>query len=302
MAYLDSSGLAHFLAKLKSSFLPTSGGTMSGVITRNGMLAQSGNTSGSISIQNGTAASGGGGIWMYGASNANAGKVRIQAYDATNKRYCALDANGDGTLTWLGKNVITADGGTMSGPLTISGNWANGFLKQASDDSYTSIVGSTAAANGAYMSLSGKDRNQYPGYFRIVAQDGTNSSLLEGRPDGTLSWGGDDIRIMRAATLSIAAGTSGLTVKLYRRDDLVICNLGGTANSIAKGSWATIATITDADFIPAAQTPYQTLVPQNKANEPFLARVTTAGAIQINPALAVLDGYVNACFFYFVEP
>lgn len=107
MAYLDSSGLAHFLAKLKSSFLPTSGGTMSGIITRNGMLAQSGNTSGSISIQNGTSAAGGGGIWMYGASHANAGKVRIQAYSATHKKYCALDANGDGTLTWCGSPVLT---------------------------------------------------------------------------------------------------------------------------------------------------------------------------------------------------
>ncbi len=92
-----------------SGLLAKTGGTMSGVITRNGVLAQSGNTSGSITIQNGTAASGGGGIWMYGASHTNKGKVRLQAYDSTHKKYCALDANGDGTLTWCGNTVATTD-------------------------------------------------------------------------------------------------------------------------------------------------------------------------------------------------
>jgi len=92
-----------------SGLLAKTGGTMSGVITRNGVLAQSGSASGSISIQNGTAASGGGGIWMYGASHANKGKVRLQAYDSTHKKYCALDANGDGTLTWCGDSVATTN-------------------------------------------------------------------------------------------------------------------------------------------------------------------------------------------------
>lgn len=119
MAFLDSSGLSHFLDKLKSYFLPVSGGTMSGIITRNGMLAQSGNASGSISIQNGTAASGGGGIWLYGASNANAGKVRLQAYSATHKQYCALDANGDGSLTWCSDPVLTKDFALEDIELTI---------------------------------------------------------------------------------------------------------------------------------------------------------------------------------------
>lgn len=92
-----------------SGLLAKTGGTMSGVITRNGVLAQSGSTSGSIVIQNGTSATGGGGIWLYGASNTNAGKVRLQAYDSTHKKYCALDANGDGTLTWCGNTVATTD-------------------------------------------------------------------------------------------------------------------------------------------------------------------------------------------------
>lgn len=92
-----------------SGLLAKTGGTMSGVITRNGVLAQSGSTSGSITIQNGTAASGGGGIWIYGASHTNKGKVRLQAYDSTHKKYCALDANGDGTLTWCGDSVATTN-------------------------------------------------------------------------------------------------------------------------------------------------------------------------------------------------
>lgn len=102
-------------ARVSASYLAKAGGTMTGTITRNGVLAQSGTESGAISIQNGTnSAAGGGGIWLYGASHSTSpGKVRLQAYDSTNQTYYALDVNGDGTLTWAG-NSFTVGGTAVS--------------------------------------------------------------------------------------------------------------------------------------------------------------------------------------------
>ena len=143
------------------TYLSKSGGTMEGVITRNGVLAQSGNASGSISIQNGTSAAGGGGIWMYGASNSNAGKVRLQAYDTTHKKYCALDANGDGTLTWVGENIATQNWVTdkgyavdsavvhLAGAETITGiKTHNAEINMQ----YSTVTKGTAPTSNKYMS------------------------------------------------------------------------------------------------------------------------------------------------------
>lgn len=155
--YINASGVTTACTSSLTDYLPLAGGTMSGVITRNGILAQSGNTSGSIAIQNGTAASGGGGIWMYGASNTNAGKVRLQAYDSTNKKYCALDANGDGTLTWCGNelatdsNVVHLTGTeditgkkTVASPLTIK----NANLTRGTNPSSNSWIYATFSGSG----------------------------------------------------------------------------------------------------------------------------------------------------------
>ena len=135
---------------IADTYLSKSGGTMTGTITRNGVLAQSGNASGSISIQNGTSAAGGGGIWMYGASNANAGKVRLQAYDTMHKKYCALDANGDGTLTWCGDSIATDNNVVhLTGAETITGVKTH---KAEICMQFTSVTKGTIPTANRYMS------------------------------------------------------------------------------------------------------------------------------------------------------
>jgi hypothetical protein len=161
-----------------SGLLAKTGGTMTGAVTRNGTLAQSGDTSGSISIQNGTSAAGGGGIWMYGASNANAGKVRLQAYDSTNKKYCALDANGDGTLTWCGNSVATDNNvvhltGTedITGKKTIASNLN---IKNAN-----LTRGATPSSNNwIYMTFSGSGGDATNQRFGTVASGVYNTGAV----------------------------------------------------------------------------------------------------------------------------
>lgn len=99
---------------ITSTYLPLSGGTMSGVITRNGSFCQSGNASGALALFNGTAASDGGGIWMYGKNHSNQGLVRVQAYNGT---YRQLDCQSNGTLKWNGQTVQTSSDERLKTPL-----------------------------------------------------------------------------------------------------------------------------------------------------------------------------------------
>lgn len=87
----------------------------------------SGSSSHQLTIRNGSSASQGAGLWLYGNDNAGEGKARIQVYDVANSAYRVFDAKPDGSLTWLGKNIVRSVNGAdadASGNVTISaGGW-----------------------------------------------------------------------------------------------------------------------------------------------------------------------------------
>ena len=111
MAFLDSSGLSHFLDKLKSYFLPVSGGTMSGAIefdSNDVMLCQATRTK-RLVLTGGdnSAAAAGAKITLNGGDRATeAGQFVIQA--GTGTTWAQLVGTPAGTLSWGGSGVVTA--------------------------------------------------------------------------------------------------------------------------------------------------------------------------------------------------
>ena len=89
------------------SYLPLAGGTMTGSITRDGLLAQNGVSGSNISINGGTGGMNHGGtLGLYDKNHATDGGCFIlrAASDGTN--YKDLRGTPDGTLTWDGVSLI----------------------------------------------------------------------------------------------------------------------------------------------------------------------------------------------------
>lgn len=102
-----------------------------------------------------------------------------------------LYGTSDGKLLWLGNDVLTSAGGTLTDSLTLSGeSW---FVKQANSSGDTVILGGTKPEDGAYFQATGKD-SWGGGEFWIVAKSGTQEAKLQAKPDGSLYWKGVSFR------------------------------------------------------------------------------------------------------------
>lgn len=102
-------------------------------------------------------------------SGSVAGSFRLTARDSNNQ--AELIGTPDGTLTWLGTNIIK--------PTT------NSMLE---------IFGGPGWKNGAQLSLRGINTAE-SGNFVLFAHDGTdNYKMLGGYPNGTLTWNGQSIQ------------------------------------------------------------------------------------------------------------
>ena len=88
------------------SYLPLSGGTMTGEIKRSGVLASSTVDTGLIQINGGTNGSNGAYIILYGKSHSSyAGRITLRTGDGTNSPAIILYPNG--TATWNGNDILT---------------------------------------------------------------------------------------------------------------------------------------------------------------------------------------------------
>lgn len=114
---------------------------------------------------------------------------------------------------------LPLSGGTMTSTTAMSRNVST---------SYLSLLGGTAEFDGAQLDLCGKGHSSLPGYFLLHARSGSNNSCyLEGRPDGTLTWGGKGVeRDVAHSFSSENGGVSGIRLA----SGLQICwGQGGTA-------------------------------------------------------------------------
>lgn len=102
-------------------------------------------------------------------------------------------------------NIITGNvtgnvTGTASGNLPLSGGTMTGTIYQNSvvpiqrntNDSYLQINGGNGTNNGGNIILFGKSESR-AGSFRLNANDGNTTGVLQGNADGTLTWNSKSI-------------------------------------------------------------------------------------------------------------
>lgn len=96
---------AEYVQAELQDYLPLSGGTMTGVITRSGDLAKNSLDNSWVRVNGGTSNTAGANLLLYGKSGSTAGAFYLTAHDGTNDKQ--LIGKPDGTCTWAGKNILT---------------------------------------------------------------------------------------------------------------------------------------------------------------------------------------------------
>ena len=91
--------------------------------------------------------------------------------------------------TWY--QVITSKGGTMTG--TIKNGTGEAIIEGVDDTKASRISGGSGWQNGGSFVAYGKDHANFPGMCRFKADDGTNETIFNAFPDGTLTWGGKSV-------------------------------------------------------------------------------------------------------------
>lgn len=201
----------------KKDYLPLDGGTLTGNITMSNSWANIATDSSDKYLRLLNADySGGASLYLYGSNRAEQGRFAIHAFDGTNRK--TLTGYADGTLTWgsdaiaLAKNYLPLAGGTMTGAITTS---AVDFIKRNVNDNHLTILGGTGYSNSASLYLTGGDASSDGGAFRLRAQAGSGSKDLVGKPDGTLTWNGNDLNpqretvIQTSSDVAVASGSAG---------------------------------------------------------------------------------------------
>ena len=115
---------------------------------------------------------------------------------------------------------LPLSGGTMTGIISSSNDT---FLRGTSNNKRRHICSGTTYDKGAYICLDGCEvddtqSNYYKGQFFIGAHNSTNQTILVGRPDGTLTWGGNNVITSAGGNMSGSIIHQATTV-IQRKDD-----------------------------------------------------------------------------------
>ena len=173
----NSNASAHPAIQNKfASYLPLAGGTMTGVINRNGALVQNTVSGGSVSLiaSHTGATEKGAALYLWDEANSTYPGYFILRAGHTSG-YSDLRGTAPGGLTWKGYDVLRSY-----------------FTKAANTESIQLFSGPDYL-KGGYLKLSGKAYTDNPGGFRIGASNGTTAHELKGMPDGQLTWDGKTI-------------------------------------------------------------------------------------------------------------
>ncbi len=96
----------------------------------------------------------------------------------------------------IGLNLVPLNGSrAMTG--SLQANMTNYSVKNISsgNEGSTSICGANGTESGSYAKFYGMNNVDFPGWFSLGANNGTNTPKLVGKPDGTLTWAGKNIAV-----------------------------------------------------------------------------------------------------------
>ena len=146
-----------------------------------------------LRLTGGTAWANGAGLALFGKDRtSDAGVTFLKADNGTSFNQIALYPNGmfiqnvNETIKHIAmqEDVIPRSGGAV-----LEGQ----EYKRTVDSSTLNIYGGNGYGHGAFLQLTGKDEVS-AGDFNIQAHDGTNSTILKGKANGTLTWNGQPIQ------------------------------------------------------------------------------------------------------------
>lgn len=120
----------------------------------------------------------------------------IQTQDTT---YGVATQSANGLMSKTDKGIVDnlpqtyypLSGGTLNGNSIVFAG-SSPWISTDSSSKYIRLFNGGYAEGGS-LYLMGKDYVDNPGIFRLNAHDGTNIKSLIGKPDGTLTWNGQDV-------------------------------------------------------------------------------------------------------------
>lgn len=126
-----------------------------------------------------------------------------------------------------------------AGFFPITGGNLQGSIGRNVDDSYLNLYSATYWNKGGHISLSSYQALENPGGFKLCTGNNSNSSVkyLIGKPDGTLTWVGNDLAgtAIVAKSLNINGYikfASGLIIQWFRSSDNAIeSGINGTSTA-----------------------------------------------------------------------
>lgn len=165
-------------------------------------------------------------IWRQGANMAAALGEIIKAQ--------GIDALDNGDIATLSNNIVSAlsafllslSGGTMTG--TIESTVDTILKKSTTTGSLIVLSGNSSNSNaGANIVLRGGEHTSNPGEFTLHAGNSNGYKQLVGKPDGTLTWDGNDVAIIQTGTWTpILAGETTEGALSYSTRDGIYVKIG----------------------------------------------------------------------------
>lgn len=157
---------------------------------------------------------------------------------------------------------LPLSGGTMEGTIVSS---VEPIISNNTDDGTVFIYGGTEMNRGARIGLNGKDNSFVAGAFTITATDGTNTKQFQGKPDGTLTWDGNNVLTDKVTSVnSLSSSISFESGFSLRGGNLRI--VGGVfaklrlgvniSTSISANTSHSVGTITNAKYCPAVDSAF----------------------------------------------
>ena len=217
---------------IKSTYLPKSGGTITGAISgKSGMLFGTTDTS-DIYICGGTKSSNNSFIQLNGGQHPdNAGQIFISPWISSSNG-CVWTMKPNGSIVCSSTNSSITVSKLVIGGLTIT----DGFIKGSGGSSIGAhLYSGSNNFDGASLQLYRRALGSYPGHFYLRTSSKSSSGDtagasydIVGKPDGTLTWGGKHIVRNTAAS----NGANG-----YRKySDGLIVQWGTYTNTSTSGT------------------------------------------------------------------